>query len=311
MVTDHNMLTVWDDNPDRVKRRANLIGKIVWQMVEADAQNTTGRTIQLLAGLRPEHLVGISRLKPKDIGKKIDFRVRRDIDESLCLMLPKSHLTDCPAVHFRNSDLADVILFAVSDEERDTVGASLNPVSRIDRNSIQYRVDFWAIEIARSHGASATSDERFIWIEALLEGLGRSGVTKELDQYADFVLSMRDKVNLPWPQRVNASAPSLHLPTNSFREFLELRVVAPVLVREFRSMFRNAEREVGGFSYLLDKTDNRINIAQLTSRLDADEGSPSSSEDMMARAAIRELIADHKFLRHGTWRKSQEAFVSM
>jgi len=120
-----------------IDERAELIGRVVWALVREEAKKTTGRSIHLLAGFRPEHLAGISRMMPADLAEKAILAIRKDIDAGLTSSLPAEHLTDRPAVHYRNSDEADIILVAVSDAERETVGASLNPVSRIDRNSLQ------------------------------------------------------------------------------------------------------------------------------------------------------------------------------
>ena len=284
------------DAPARVTERANLVGKIVWKMVDAESENNTGRSIQLLAGLRPEHLAGISRMMPTDSPKKIKLKIRKDIDERLISSLPEDHLTDSPAVHYRNSDAADIILFAVSDEERETVGASLNPVSRIDRNSIQDQTDLWAAELIGSHG-----EDRRKWLKALLKELDQSGVTKELDQFAEFVLSLREKTSLPWSAGVQQSAPALNLPTNSFTKIPNES--SPKLEREFRLMFREAEQDVACFAYLLDKTDMRIDTDQLLDRLQEYTPKEKAQAD-----AIRALVKDHKYLRHGSWRPSQEHY---
>ena len=295
------------DAPDRIKERANLVGRIVWKMVNAEAENKAGRSIQLLAGLRPEHLEGISRMMPTGASRKIELKIRKDIDDRLTSNLPEDHLTNNPAVHFRNSDAADIILFAVSDEERETVGASLNPVSRIDRNSIQDQVDLWAAEIIEGHGGNTGSEDRRTWIKALVKGLNLSGVTKELDQFAEFILSLREETSLPWPARIWESAPALHLPTYSFARIPSLENARSNIQQEFRSMFRNAEQDVASFAYLLDRTDKRIDIDQFLERLQENKNNYTPQEKIQVEA-IRELVADHKHLRHGTWRPSQERF---
>ena len=295
------------DAPGRVKERANLVGRIVWKMVNAEAGNKPGRSIHLLAGLHPEHLAGISRTMPTEALRKIDLKIRKDIDDKLASNLPEEHLTNNPAVHFRNSDAADIILFAASDEERETVGASLNPVSRIDRNSIQDQVGLWASEIIAGYGENTGSEERRTWIKALVKGLNLSGVTKELDQFAEFILSLREKTSLPWSARIWESAPALHLPTYSFARIPDLENVRSNIQQEFRSMFRNTEQDVANFAYLLDRTDKRIDTDQLLERLQENENNYTPREKVQVEA-IRELVADHKHLRHGTWRPSQERF---
>jgi len=299
------------DALDRVVERSALVGRIVWKMVKAEAKNKKGRSIQLLAGLLPTHLAGISagisQIRREESSKKIEIKIRKDIDKRLTRNLPEDHLTDNPAVHFRNSDAADIILIAVSDEERETVGSSLNPVSRIDRNSIQDQIDLWAGEIIDSRFSDAGSEDRRRWIKALLKGLNQSGVSKELDQFAEFVLSIREKTSLPWPARVWESAPALYLPTYSFARIPAVEVKNPKIEQEFRSMFRAAEHEVAGFAYLLDKTDKRVDTDQLLERLQEIETN-CTPEKQAQVDAIRNLIADRKHLRHGSWRLSQERF---
>ena len=299
------------DAPSRVIERSNLIGRVVWNMVSAEVQNKTKRSIQIIAGLRPEHLAGISRMKPATLSsKKIKLAIRRDIDKKLTESLPEDHLTDSPAVHFRNSDAADIILFAVSDEERETVGSSLNPVYRIDRNSIQDQVNLWADEIISSYPHGSHSEDRRNWTKALLKGLNQSGVTKEIDQFAEFVLSMCEKKSLPWIARVFESAPALHLPTYSFTDIPEVGKTRSKIEREFRSMFRTAEQEVAGFAYLLDKNDKKIDTDELLEGLEKNESGYTPDQQMQANA-IRDLVMDQKHLRHGNWRPSQERFCEV
>ena len=305
----HNLHTtiLRRDEPDRVKERANLVGRIVWKIVTNETKDKTGRSIYLLAGLRPEHLEGISRMIPMEASGKIELKIRKDIDDRLTSNLPEDHLTNDSAVHFRNSDAADIILFAVSDEERETVGASLNPVSRIDRNSIQDQSDLWASEIMAGQEKNTMSEERRNWIKDLVKGLNFSGVTKELDQFAEFILSLRERRSLPWNDRIWNSAPALHLPTYSFARIPGLENAQTNIQKEFRSMFRGAEQNIANFAYLLDKTDNRIDTDKLLEHLHENEDNYNPREKKQSEA-IRNLVADYKHLRHGTWRQSQEYF---
>ena len=300
------------DSPSRILERSNLIGKVVWNMVRAEAGNKTKRSIQIIAGLRAEHLAGISRMKPTSVSSRnIKLAIRRDIDNILTEDLPEDHLTDSPAVHFRNSDAADIILFAVSNEERETVGSSLNPVYRIDRNSIQDRVNLWADEIISSYPDAFDSEDRRSWIKALLNGLNKSGVTKELDQFAEFVLLMLEQKSLPWAHKISKSSPALHLPTYSFPRIPEVGSGARSKIEgEFRSMFRTAEQEVAGFAYLLDKNGNKIDTEELLENLRKNEKDYTPNQQLQANA-IRDLVADQKYLRHGSWRSSQERFCQV
>ena len=293
-----------------IDERAELIGRVVWALVREEAKKTTGRSIHLLAGFRPEHLAGISRMMPADLAEKAILAIRKDIDAGLTSSLPAEHLTDRPAVHYRNSDEADIILVAVSDAERETVGASLNPVSRIDRNSLQQMSELWRDEILAPAPETAKGKERRDWIAAVLEGLNRSEVTKELDQFAEFVRILRNLANKPWEERIRLALPAFRIPINATGPIPNVDASRSDLVRSFRNLFRSAERETAGYSYFIDKNERPIDPASVLTRLE-ELGLGSVEEEKQGFAAIRALVADARNLRPGDWRKSQEAFCNV
>lgn len=292
-----------------IDERADLIGRVVWTLVCEEANKTTGRSIHLIAGFRPEHLAGISRMMPADLAGKAILAIRKDIDAGLTSSLPPEHLTDRPAVHYRNSDEADIILVAVSDAERETVGASLNPVSRIDRNSLQQMSELWRNEILAPAPETAKGKERRDWIAAALEGLNRSEVTKELDQFAEFARILRNLADKPWEERIRLALPAFRIPTNATGPIPNVDGSRNDLVRSFRNLFRSAERETAGYSYLIDKTERPIDTTTVLARLD-ELGPGSTEEEKQGFAAIRALLADARNLRPGDWRQSQEKFCS-
>ncbi len=285
--------------------RSDLVGRVVWAFA-GKGNETVTRSIHLIAGLRPEHLAGISRMMPADLAGTVVLAIRKDI-EGLTAMLPAEHLTDHPAVHYRNSDKANLILVAVSDSERETVGASLNPVSRIDRNSLQQMSDLWLDEILEHVPARAGGEERRVWIEAALDGFNRSGVAKELDQFAEFARLLRQRLDKPWEERIRLALPAVHLPVNSVDSLPGISLQRDELIRKFETLFRDAERDTAGYPYLLDKGDKPVDPTVVLNRLD-ELGPGGTAEEKRGFAAIRGLLDDRRNLRPGDWRESQEVF---
>lgn len=292
-------------SPERT--RADTIGRVVWALVKHGARETTGRSIHLLAGLRPEHLAGVSRTIPLDVKDKTLLAIRKDIDEELTNSLPHEHLTDRAAVHFRNSDEADIILFAASDSERETIGASLNPVSRIDRNSLQQMPDLWRDEILSSLPDGNSSDDRRAWIENVLKGLNRSGIAKELDQFAEFVRLLASRPELPWDERIRLGMSAFKLPINCTGPIPGVDDSRPNRAEAFRKLFAAAERETSGYPYLVDPSGNPLDLGALESTIE-ESGLAETYPD--AIAAIRALLHDAPHLKPGDWRSSQETFCN-
>ena len=292
---------------------SNLVGRIVWKIVERETENNTvGRAFFVLAGMNPEHLSGVSRMMPKELEKegKVLFRIQKDIN-GLPDSLPKRHLTGDPAVHFRNSNAADIIVLAVSDKERQTVGASLESVPPIDRKYIQSQTSLWATEIALQEN-NAPGKKIRDWIESFLYSLDHSGAAENLNQFSEFVLSIQEKISRPWIERIQASAPALHLPTHCFTgiPFPE-EDMSPQTKKEFRDVFWKAKHEISNFIYLNDSSGNRIDTEQLKEDLQKyikDHKSQYNDEEKTAVQSIRRLIDDRRRIRHGDWLESQEKF---
>lgn len=287
--------------------RADLIGRVIWGMVRQEADRKAGRTLMLLAGLKPEHLAAVARHFPTIEGKTVLLAIARDVDPVLARTLDARFLTDRPGVSYRNSAEADVVLFAVPDAQRDTVGASLNNVTRVDRRSIQDKSELWLAAILEGAGDAIKGDEHRSWISAMLEGLDDADITKDLDQYAEFVRSFMALKEEPLDNRLRKSAPALKLPLASFDAIPAKGQARSKLVADFRAMFRNAYRDLSDIPYLLDAKSTRMMVEPILQYLAAPPVPFKADETAMAEA-IRELIADRKHLRHGEWRPSQKRF---
>lgn len=290
--------------------RADLIGRVIWGMVGQEVDRKSGRTLMLIAGLKPEHLAGVARHFPVIEGKTVTLAISTDVDPTLARTLDARFLTDRPGVSYRNSDEADVVLFAVSDKQRDTVGASLNAVTRIDRRSIQDKSDLWLGAILEGAGDAIKGDEHRTWISAMLAGLDAADVTKDLDQFAEFVRSFMALKEEPLDNRLRKSAPALKLPLASFGAIPVRGQPRTKLVADFKAMFRNACRDLSDVPYLLDAKSVRLPVEPILDYLAKRNGELKSDEKVMAEAIVA-LIEDRKHLRHGEWRPSQRRFCEV
>lgn len=290
--------------------RADLIGRVIWGMVRQEVDRKSGRTLMLLAGLKPEHLAAVAKHYPVIEGKTVVLAIARDVDPVLARTLDARFITDRPGVSYRNSAEADVVLFAVPDAQRDTVGASLSNVTRVDRRSVQDKSELWLEAILEGAGDAIKGDEHRTWISAMLEGLDDADITRDLDQYAEFVRSFMALKEEPLDNRLRKSAPALKLPMASFEAVPAKGQPRAKLVSDFRSMFRNAYRELSDIPYLLDAKSTRMAVEPLVQYLDAGAATFKAAEVDMADA-IRDLIADRKHLRHGEWRPSQKRFCEV
>ncbi|MFC5387049.1 FtsK/SpoIIIE domain-containing protein [Aquamicrobium segne] len=306
-----NAITISPGAADRhAIERADLIGRVIWGMVGQEVERKSGRTLMLLAGLKPEHLAGVARHYPVIKGKTVTLAISREVDPTLAQTLDARFLTDRPGVSYRNSDEADIVLFAVSDKQRDTVGASLNAVTRVDRRSIQDKSDLWLAAILEGAGDAIKGDEHRTWISAMLAGLDAADVTKDLDQFAEFVRSFMALKEEPLDNRLRKSAPALKLPMASFGAIPVRGQPKAKLVADFKAMFRNTYRDLSDIPYLLDAKSVRMPVEPILDYLAVREGEFKAEEKVMAEA-IAELIADRKHLRHGEWRPSQRRFCEV
>lgn len=292
---------------DPVCERANLVGRVVWGMVNQEAERNAGRVLLQLVGLKPEHLLGVAANFAEIDGKSIKLAISTDIDEDLSAQLDDRFKTNKPAVHFRHLDEAEVILFAVTDSQRDTVGSSLGQVARLDRSAIQDKSELWLDAILGHLGDALKGAEQKAWISSMLIGLDQSGITKELDQFAEFVRRFVSLSEHTLPNRLRLSTPALRLPKYCFGPIPAQGQESRKLIQDFRAMFRTADRDLSGVPYLLDSREGRLDVNPVLDYLKANRPSFKSNENRAADA-IEALIEDRKNLRHGEWRASQDQF---
>jgi len=292
---------------DPLEERADLVGRVIWGMVNQEAERKAGRVLLQLVGMRPEHLLGVAANFAEIEGKSIKLAIATDIDKDLSARLDDRFKTNKPAVHFRHLDEAEVILFAVTDSQRDTVGSSLGHVTRLDRNAIQDKSELWLDAVLGYLGAALKGEEQRAWIRSMLIGLDQSGITKELDQFAEFVRRFVSLSEHTLPNRLRLSTPALRLPKSCFGSIPAQGQDPRKLIQDFRAMFRAADRDLSGVPYLLDNKETRLDVNPVLEYLKANRPS-FKSEEIKAADAIEALIDDRKNLRHGEWRTSQERF---
>jgi len=287
-------------------QRADLVGRVIWGMVREEASKKKERTLMQLAGLKPEHLAAVARNYAGFEGKTVNLAISKQISRELTLGLDPKFLTDRPGVFFRNSSAADVVLFAVSDEQRDLVGASLSNVTRIDRSSIQDKAGLWMELILEGAGDAIKGQEHRDWIEAMLRGLHEANIVMELDQFAEFVRLFMSLEAEQLENRLRLSAPALKLPKMPFPSVPLRGQDKAKLTGEFRNMFRNTHRDLADVPYLLDAKSTRMDVEPILKYLE--DYPPQTADEKAAADAIRDLINDRRNLRHGEWRDSQRRF---
>ncbi|MCR4266768.1 FtsK/SpoIIIE domain-containing protein [Nitratireductor sp. ZSWI3] len=302
-----NAITTTQAAREHQKERADLVGRVVWGMVREEAERKDARVLLQLVGMHPEHLLAVANNYAEIEGKKVTLAIASDIDETLCNVLDPRFVSEKPAVHFRHLDNADVIVFAVTDDQRDTVGTSLGQVTRLDRNAIQDKHELWLEVILERMGEALKGEEQRTWIRSMLRGLDQSGITKELDQYAEFVRRFASFSEHTLANRLRLSAPALRLPKSCFGTIPQLGGDQGRLVADFRGLFRTADRDLSGIPYLLDSKEVRLEIEPILNHIAASRAEYKSDESTGADA-IEKLIEDRQYLRHGDWRKSQERF---
>lgn len=290
------------------EEKSDLIGHVVWNLIKEESARSSGRVLLQLVGMRPAHLLGIARHFTEPDGRSVKLAIADDIDAELTAALDPRFLTDKPAVYFRHYDQADIVIFAVTDNQRDTVGSSLGLVNRVDRKTIQGKSDLWLDIILHNLGNAFHGAEQQRWIESMLVGLDRSGITKELDQFAEFIHRFMSLNSEPPHQKLQLSAPALRLPLSCFGSIPSVHSDSEEkLIQSFRNMFRTADRDISGVPYLLDSKDARFDTGTALEKI-AINRPAYTEQERQAADAIEQLIADRKHLRPGEWRPSQEHF---
>jgi len=283
-----------------------MIGRVVWDMVQSKESN--GRSLFLLASMDPNHLFGISRTFPKDLTDKCRLAISPEIDPGILKSLPSDHHTDRPPVYFRNTDEAEIILIAVTDEVLDSVGTSLGPVTRIDRSTIQAETEIWLDQILNTLQAGTISDEKKEWLRSMLRGLDQSKVAKTLDQFVHFVAAFISKPNEGklFDERLRTLGPILKLPKNCFATIPSSKKRDNKRTENFIKMFRTAEQKISGIPYLTGSDEKRLDAEAIRHRL---KTIPSEDKEKVRTSyAVEALLDKQVILRQGKWHDVQDNF---
>ena len=294
-----------------VEHRSDLIGRIVWQIVSNDLPKL-GRSIYLLIGLDHHHLAGVSRMCPNVTDETLRLAISPHISPNLFSKLPNEHLSEDTPVFLRNSAVENIVVIAVPDSERDSVGSSLGEVVRIDRTRLQSEVKFWVqeIETGISNNISLGNRTRK-WLHSMIQGLNNSGVTKELDQFAEFVYQF---ISFPsgtlLTERLNQLGWVLNLPCGVFDSIpLEkYEVVGKSL--EFEKMFGDADTKYTGIPFLRSSDDKRLNEEEILDRVrnfrEPDNQDSYETPPVDVLDSVEKLVKDQNRLRRGDWLPCQE-----
>ena len=295
------------DPSDIDDQRADLVGRVVWRLIESEAPES-GRSIFLLTGLDARHLAGISRECWGPTKQTLRLAISPHLSPELESSIPSKHLSDDPPVSFRNSDSADIVVIAVPDSERDAVGSSLGEVSRIDRGRLQSETLHWRNEIESGISSQKLSDKHSNWLDAMIQGLDKSGVTNELDQFAEFIQRF---IAFPdgklFTERLRQLGPVLGLVRGTFDSIPSVATGKSVKPEDFRRMFRDSDAKYSGIPYLRTSDDKRLDGEQILERIQlfrdrlAQGQAKPDDPELNVLDAVEKLVKAQSRLRRGDW----------
>lgn len=297
-----------DGDASREEARGRMVGRVVWRIATADFDPTT-RSLFLVTSLSPQHLLGLSVTAPANplLRLAIDPGAAPDVLSAL----PEEHRCDTPAVRLRNLDARGVVLIAPQDAHRQDVGSSLGHVPVLDRAAIQGATQAWLAEMLATFPGTI-GPEKSSFMEAMIEGLAASEATKSLDQFAEVLHGFVADPGLEFAERLRRTCVVLRLPLNSYA-----RAPAPDASKfqasAFRSMFREAERELANLPFLTGTNQRPLDRAAIAARvteLRAEEPQGERDTPLDALQLVDDLLSDHAAIRPGVWRPSQQAFCA-
>lgn len=304
---DKETVSKSDERCANCRKKGDLVGNVVWQIVHNAARqaNPNERVTFMLAGLSATFLEGIARQAPNQ-GKHLEKR-------SLCLamnpsaarhlrILPPAIKSDESAVHWRHSDVADIILFVPSDAEREGIGAGLGPIARLDDRLIVEQTATWVEQLGET-GRGAD------YFRAVLDGLRQSQVFIDLEMWVDFTISISLQGYALLPHiRIQKALPALRIPCGGA---IKLPAYKPdgnpkARPQDFRTAFQIARAEVGVYADLMTPKQEPVDTAAVRSTLEGFE--PKDEADEKAIESVIALLDDEPYIRPGEWRESQQAF---
>lgn len=293
---------------DTCREKGDLVGAVVWSFVTEHVRNAgqSERVIFMLAGLPAMFLEGIARKAPGD-GRLIEGR-------GLCIALnpaaatnldiqPPANASEESAVHWRHSTVADVIVFAPSDAEREGIGAGLGPLARIDEQAVVGHLPAWLDILNETGGAHA-------YMRRALEGLRSSQIFIGLEMWVDFILAIKAQgFALPVHLRLQAAAPALQIPRDGITKLPAYRTDGgpPPPQRDFYAAFQAAESEVRVYAGMITPQQEPVDIEAVRDAINGFEHG-DEPETVAALDIVRRLIDDGPNIRPGEWRDSQREF---
>lgn len=292
-------------------KKGDLVGKVVWSIVQSAVRESTQteRVTFMLAGLSSSFLEGIARQTPNN-GKSIEGRTihlafNPNAATDLEIHAPAISSTES-AVHWRHSHVADVILFAPSDSEREGIGAGLGPVSRIDDRRIIEQIDSWTKILNETGDGEA-------YMTAMLHGLKLSEIYVDLDMWVEFVLAIKEQgFAVQAHHRIQQALPALRIPIGGLEKLPDYKVGGnpKAVPNSFRTAFQLARNNVGVYSGLLTPKQEPIDVEAARAAVQSynHHNDPATQR---ALKAVKDLLDDESNIRPGEWRKSQRDFCEL
>ena len=293
-------------------RKGDLVGEVVWKRVAAEVEEATQskRVMFMVTGLSAMFLEGIARKAPRE-GEGVDgrswvFAVHPEAAENLQIAKPATE-SDEAATHWRHSDAADVILFAVSDSDKDGIGAGLGPVARLDEAEIVNQINAWSEFL----GETSDADE---YLKKMLGGLRDSSVFINLEMWVDFILAVKDQgFTDSVYTRVQQAAHALHVPNGGIAKLPSLEKAKSSKIKDghFRVAFSDASRYVKCYASLKTPKQDPVDLDSVHAALDEISSESDDEETLRSLEIVRELLKDEPDIRPGRWLKSQRNFCAL
>ena len=293
-------------------RKGDLVGEVVWKRVAAEVEEAAEgkRVMFMVTGLSAMFLEGTARKAPRE-GEGVDgrswvFAVHPEAAENLQIVKPAKE-SDEAATHWRHSDVADVILFAPSDSDKDGIGAGLGPVARLDESEIVNQITVWQEFL----GEAGDADE---YLKKMLGGLRDSSVFINLEMWVDFIIAIKDQgFTDSVYTRVQQSAHALHVPNGGIAKLPSFEKAKSPKIKDghFRVAFSEASRYVKCYASLKDPKQNPVDLDSVHAAIDEISGESDDEETLRSLEIVRELLKDESDIRPGQWLKSQRDFCSL
>ena len=290
-------------------RQGDVVGEVAWKIIAQGVSKTDNdRAAFLVSGLSAKFLEGMIRKMPesesKEIhGKSVLFKLHPSAAPNLRVPLPEMKSTKQPA-HWRNSDKANIIVFAPTEDDEEIAVGTLNTVPLIDEREIVSQVQHWCSIFDRSKDDLA-------YIKMLLLGLTRSGICTSLDMWTNFVLILKDQDMESIDDCVQMAAHALRIPILGIEKLPSRDDVISRKAKEttFSGAFRDARKIAGGCARLIMSNKNRdpVDTSKVRDAMNKiSQGKDTKSIDELVY--IEKLLADAPNMLPNSWLPSQREF---